>query len=122
MNEIAPTKQVGERWVKDIATGKCYALIHDGETSMILGPGTCGRGIPASKTVLVGTKEELEAEIKRLNLVDASTVLPGVVNWKAEVVRLVDTMRVALTDLTPAAKAALEKDAATKAGVEMKGG
>lgn len=46
-----------------------YVLVHDGKQVIeLLAPGQGRVGTPASNTMLIGTKDEIDAEISRLNL------------------------------------------------------
>jgi len=46
-----------------------YVLVHDGQQIIeLLAPGEGQVGTPASNTMLMGTREEIDAEVARLNL------------------------------------------------------
>jgi len=49
-----------------------FCLVHDGKRVVALAPPGTKTGTHPSRTMLVGTKEELEAEIERLGLKPAA--------------------------------------------------
>lgn len=75
MNEIQPTTL--QIKLSDGHQDK-WCLVHDGKQVIALAsPGT-KTGTPADHTMLVGTKEELEAEVSRLKLTPQVTKPPRV--------------------------------------------
>jgi hypothetical protein len=89
--------------------GTTFALVHDGKTGHILVPRNFGCGDP-NKTVLVGTREELEAEMDRVGVVDPNKP-PNIAVVQA---KLKDT-KVELAAVIVLAKAAGVTDAAIAA-------